>query len=76
MTYTLTCMRCIQGLGNASDSSCAFQSGLRYCAKWYSGLHDDTEQDEGPLSSLPARVSIPPHPFNKRKSWRGSQTLD
>ncbi|KAI3543610.1 LysM domain-containing protein [Colletotrichum filicis] len=41
-------------LGNASDDGCSFESGFRYCAKWYTGSKKFTNPD--PLdSSLPAR---------------------
>ncbi|KAK1709775.1 hypothetical protein BDP67DRAFT_408326, partial [Colletotrichum lupini] len=44
-------------LGNASDDGCSFESGFRYCAKWYTGSKKFTNPD--PLdSSLPARVTI------------------
>ncbi|KAJ0304761.1 hypothetical protein COL516b_005537 [Colletotrichum fioriniae] len=41
-------------LGNASDAGCSFESGFRYCAKWYTGSKKFTDPD--PLdSNLPAR---------------------
>lgn len=47
-------------LGNASDPACAFESGLRYCAQWHSGLRETTklDEDDDSISDLPAREGM------------------
>ncbi|KAI5866007.1 LysM domain-containing protein [Durotheca rogersii] len=45
-------------LGNASDPSCAFEAGLRYCGKYYEGDQPDAAD---PVSQLPVRDGMTPN---------------
>ncbi|KAI1776335.1 LysM domain-containing protein [Hypoxylon cercidicola] len=45
-------------LGNASDPSCMFEAGLRYCGKYYEG---DQPPEADPVSQFPTRDGMIPN---------------